>query len=294
MPPGGERGAGIDPGPDAPALFIVDGPPVIAEDRWRARVRPTAHARGPWDHGLLHGGPVCGLAAHAAEQVAGPGLHCARLTLELLAGVPLEPLAVTAVMTKPGRRTQLIDVTIGDARSGRIAARAFTQWAMPGPGHPLAGPVPVRPREAASPWRDAHLDYPRPGFNCDAAELRYVVGSNEQAGPATIWIRLVTRLVDTGPLTPLTQVATAADLAAAAGWEPAPDGSPGINPDLTLQLGRYPTGPWIALAAVNRRWEGGVGFNDAVVYDGRSRLGTILQTLVTSPWALTGPDTPSG
>ncbi|MFV0257200.1 MAG: thioesterase family protein [Acidimicrobiales bacterium] len=288
-------GAGIDPGPAAPALFTTDGPPATAEGRWHARVRPTDHARGPWDHELLHGGPVCGLAAHAAERLAGPRLHCARLTVELLAGVPLEPLEVTATMAKPGRRTQLIDVTVVRAATGRVVARAFTQWAVPGAGDPPAGPVPARPPVTATPWQEPHLDYPRPGFNCDAAELRYTVGSNEQPGPATIWVRLVSRLVDTAPLTALTQVATAADLAAAAGWEPAPDGSPGINPDLTLQLGRYPTGSWIGLAALNRRWDGGVGFNDAVVYDDRSRLGTILQTLVTSPWALaTAPDTPTG
>ena len=266
---------------DARALFTV----VERHSAATVRVMPTDYSRGPWDHGFLHAGPIAGLAAWAAEHCvveqlveASPGMVCSRLTVELLSAVPQATLEVTAVVAKPGNRSRVVDVTM--TQEGVTMVRATSQWLRPTIGWEANdGGPPGRPDEVASPG-SGEFDYSRPGFNCDAAELRYVSGSNEESGSGTIWIRLTSPVVAGEPTSPLGRVATVADLAAAVGWELGPHGASYINPDLTLQLSRYPAGPWIALAARNRRASHGVGYNDALLYDDEGSFGRVLQSLV--------------
>lgn len=249
----------------------------------QARVLPGPYGRGPWDHGLLHGGPVGGLAGWAAESMIGPdeGLLCSRLTVELLSGVPLAPLEVAATVAKPGRRSRVIDVSV--VCDGRRVMRATSQWILPSLGWDTpAKPPPPRPEHRSDP-ADADFEYPRPGFNCDAAELRFVAGSTEESGPGLIWARLTSPLMAGFPLTPLVRAATLADLAAAVGWEHGPDDASFINPDITLQLNRHLDGPWIAIEAANQRAAGGAAFNEATLADDRGPFGRVLQSLVESP-----------
>src|SRR5580704_17406670 len=85
------------------ALFHPDG------DRWV----PTDFSRGPWSPDALHGGPVAALIARAVSSVpSDEPLHVARLTVELLRPVPVVPLTVTASLSPPGRKVQLVDVTV--------------------------------------------------------------------------------------------------------------------------------------------------------------------------------------
>jgi len=277
-------GIGLDdPAADDRALFVPAGPPAPAS----ARVLPSDYGRGPWDHGLLHGGPVVGLAAWAAERLVarsetGP-LLCARLTVELLRGVPADELEVAATVAKAGRRATVVDVTVH--HDAKLIARATSQWLARSDGWDSDGPpAPARPEVAAVP-DDGDFDYPRPGFNCDAAELRYVTGSNEESGPGVIWARLTSPLLAGVTTSPFVALATLADLAAAAGFERGPDDAAFINADITLQLNRYPIGDWIALDARNHRARGSVAFNEAHVYDDRGGFGRILQSLVEAPSA---------
>ena len=65
----------VDPSPDAVSTWL-----------------PTDLARGPWDPGALHGGPVAALLARAAEPLLEP-LQPVRLTVELLRPVPMDVFA---------------------------------------------------------------------------------------------------------------------------------------------------------------------------------------------------------
>ncbi len=291
--PGAASSAGAGPGEradDERALFRLlagwsagEGP--FGGPALKASVLPGPYGRGPWDHGLLHGGPVGGLAGWAAEQAvpAADGLLCCRLTVELLSGVPaMEPIEVTATVVKPGRRSRAVDVTA--TSGGRAVMRATSQWVLPSAGWDTpAGPAPARPVGPSDPSLNPEVDYPRPEFNCDAAELRFVSGSTESSGPAVVWARLTSPLMAGQPLTPLVMAATVADLAAAAGWEHEPDQPAFINPDLSLHLNRYPQGPWICIDARNHRSAGAVAFNEATFSDDRGPFGRVLQSLVEAP-----------
>jgi Acyl-CoA thioesterase N-terminal domain len=155
------------------ALFERDGSTLL----------PTTLCRGPWDHGCLHGGAVCGAVGWALEQArADDALVLARATVEIRSMVPLGPLRTDGMVVKPGRRTQVIEATLTNDTG--VVARATSQWVLP---HPREAPsarqaVPARPAWAADPGAVAGFDYPRPGFNCDAVELRPLHGTTETAG----------------------------------------------------------------------------------------------------------------
>ena len=77
------------------ALFVADGDALV----------PTDLARGPWDPNALHGGPTSALLARAIESCPTDGVafEVARLTVELLRPVPVEPLLVEADPRTLGR-----------------------------------------------------------------------------------------------------------------------------------------------------------------------------------------------
>jgi hypothetical protein len=237
---------------------------------------------------MLHGGPVCGLAAAATEGLAGDGLLCARMTVELHRPVGLDPITVAARVVKPGRRARVVDA--GLVQGGRVVVRAMSQWVQgdgaegaPGPGP--APPPPVRP---VLPGDD--FDYPRPGFNCDAVEIASVRGSTEESGPGQVWVRLAVPLVAGEPTSRWAATATLSDLVAAAAWEEPPGGGSFINADVTLQLNRLPAGEWIFLDARSHPSGGLVGFNEAVLADHLGPIGRVLQTVVQSPFEMPSRD----
>ena len=258
------------------ALFIPDGELLV----------PTELARGPWDLGALHGGPMSGLAGWAVERAAPTGLQLTRLTVELWSAVGLEPLSVAATVAKPGRRMAIVDA---EARQGgRVVMRATSMWGAANGGPPVAAmpaELPVRPSEPFDPSAGA-FDYPRPGFNCDAVELRPVSGNTEDPGPGVIWLRVRQPVVAGSELTPLQAVSCASDLGAAVGWEPSTTGQAMINPDITLQLTRHPTGPWLLFASQIHLTPAGLGFMETTVSDDEGPFGRILQTQLESPYQL--------
>lgn len=119
---------------------------------------PTALSRGPWSPDALHGGPVAALLAREVERAGEPpgdpdGPVLVRLTVELLRPVPFDPLTVRSAVVRPGRKVQLVDVTVraGDmevawARGLRIRRLADGSWPAP----PQVG----SPDEVVTPSRE--------------------------------------------------------------------------------------------------------------------------------------------
>ena len=82
---------------------------------------------------------------------------------------------------------------------------------------------------------------------------------------------------------PLLMALTLADLGIAVGWEHSPFGAGFINPDVTVQLNRYPVGEWLLFASRVHAAANGVGFCETVLSDDHGLIGRILQTLVETP-----------
>jgi hypothetical protein len=56
-----------------------------------------------------------------------------------------------------------------------------------------------------------------------------------------------------------------------------------INPDLTVTVHRLPVGEWVAVDAVTRFEDLGIGTAEADLYDEQGRLGRAVQTLLLDP-----------
>lgn len=261
------------------ALFEPDG------DRWR----PTDAARGPWDRNALHGGPVAALVARAAERCdAEHPVHVARLTVELLRPVPLEPLAVSAAVVRPGRKVQLVDVEV--AAGGRPVAWAralrIRTLADPDPvlGGPPAGPVPGHDADAPAGPDTAVASPPMTddyrAFHNVGAELRFEEGRFDHLGPSRVWVRLRVPVVAGEPPSPLQRVAAAADFGNGVSAVVPFDRYVFINPDLTVSVERPAAGEWIGLDASTRLGVPGVGVATSSLWDVHGPIGRATQSLV--------------
>ena len=99
--------------PLPPAMFLTDGDGFVG----------TALARGPWDEGAAHGGPVAALIGRAVERYdPDPTLVTVRYTIELLRPVPLAGIVVRTTTVRPGRRVRLDEAELSDSFDNPIDA----------------------------------------------------------------------------------------------------------------------------------------------------------------------------
>lgn len=162
---------------------------------------------------------------------------------------------------------------------------------LAGPGE-RAGPVPgvvARPEQTSNPGAHPDMVYPRPGFNCDAVELRPIRSTTEDEGPGLIWVRLRQPVVDGQETSPTLAMMTLSDFGIAVGWQRSPGGADFINADVTLQINRPPIGPWVLFASRVHASAAGYGFCETVLADDAGLLGRILQSLVEAPPTLGSP-----
>jgi hypothetical protein len=239
----------------------------------------TALSRGPWDDRSAHGGPVAALIGREVERFdPDPDLVTVRFTIELLRPVPLALLRLETTILRPGKRVRLLGVSI--TADGTEVARAVVlrvrctptdvARAAPEIGTPL--PAPETCPLAAS------LIEGRVGIT-SAVDLRSVMGSALEPGPATYWFRVHAPLVDDEPITPLTRALIAADFGNGIASVVSVQTHVFINPDLTVHLHRLPEGEWVANAA--RTWlePGGAAVAEATLSDLGGPIGRAVQTL---------------
>ncbi len=277
-------------------------------------VEATAMTRGPWGHEIIHGGSICGLLGWAIETELHKNctdsylerLLCTRLTVEILSGVPVCELAVHAQIIKIGKRTAMVDASFwrADDPDKTVLARATSQWLMTNLGsvdtfanehsqalraaYKTEDNVPAMPDVANDPTAGGDLEYPRPGFNVDAVELRSVSGSTEDPGPGVVWVRLAQPLVAGEQPSKFAHIATLSDMGAAVGWDNTPDGGSYINTDVTLQLLRLPITDWVLFESSTISVGNGVAANHTNIYDEVGKVGWVLQSKVEAPFQLRG------
>lgn len=313
---------------------------------------PTDLARGPWSVDALHGGPVAALVARAVEQLAGElGAHRARtaarviagdehagapersahtdhlpdtmmatrLTVELIRPVPVAPLTVTAAVTRPGRKVQLVEARVTAAGRDVVWARAVLlrrhgdpHWpgaqgtasndrsgdvrdprTNPPSSHtprastteddqlPTGGPAIFKmPVGPEQAERQLGLTDAYPAFHNVGAELRFVDGTFDTLGPSTVWIRLRAPVVPGELPSPLQRAAAAADFGNGVSAVLPFEQWRFINPDLTVVLHRPPIGQWVGLQARTDLGVPGVGVATSVLWDTQGTIGSATQTLV--------------
>lgn len=248
------------------AFYSVDGGSVV----------PSELTRGPWDPNAQHAGPPSALLARALEQCESrEGSRIGRVTVEILAPVPIAPLTVSARVVRPGRSVELLEASLtgpeGDlmrARGWRLAESDITaDWERedPPPGREGAEALDFFPTGESVGWHTG-------------MEIVFARGSFLEPGPATVWMRPRVALVEGEPISPLQRVLLAADggngVSAPLDWADFIF----INTDLTVHLLRPPEGEWVCLDSVTHVH--GLGMTDTALWDERGRIGRAAQTLL--------------
>jgi len=253
------------------AFYVSDGGAFVS----------TELTRGPWDPGSQHAGPPAALIGRALERATEPGWFIGRVTFEILRPVPIAPLRVEVETLRPGRSVELLGAALRDA-DGEELIRAHA-WRLA--ERPLEIPVGLPQGARSVPGPEAGAERPffdtgQPVGYHTAMEYRFVAGSFQDLGPATVWMRMRHPLVDDEDPSPLQRLLAAADTGNGASATLDLAGHLFINVDLSVHIHRLPVGEWICLDAVTVPQPNGVGIAESALHDERGPIGSALQTLL--------------
>ncbi|MDT5181706.1 MAG: hypothetical protein QOJ95_5904 [Mycobacterium sp.] len=257
------------------SFFVTDGNGYV----------PTSLGRGPWGPSLA-GNYIGGLLGRAVEQaVDDVDLHPARLTVDLLRPVLLQPVRVRSSVVRDGRRLRLVDavMTQNDVMVARASAlflrrsehSADTVWTTP-------VTMPAIPPEPDEPT--GNLPMFLHAFGRDPVGGSPGVGITEwrHDGQKFAWVRETNLLVDDEPLSPFTRTVIAADITSSlSNWGTA--GLQFINADYTVTLSRLPEGDYIGLAAMTHYAQAGVATGTATLFDEKGPIGSGVATALVNP-----------
>ncbi len=259
-------------GPDA--FFVTDGERFVA----------TPHTRGPWSSELQHAGPPSALLARAIElEVADDqALVVTRITVELLAPIPIGIFEIQTNALRAGRKVRRIDATLTTggravARATGLAVRTTHLDAPPAPD-PAARPDPP---ERGEPYKFPVIIAEAVGYAA-AVEARRVAGATQEGGVAA-WLRSRVALVSGEPVSPLQRVMIAADSGNGVAVPLDPRRFTFVNADLVVAMHRPAIGEWVCLDAVTARGPAGIGLTETRLWDVQGPVGRACQTLLIEP-----------
>ncbi len=251
------------------AIYRVDG----------NRVEVSPNAAGPWDPLMQHGSAPAGLAVWAAEAITTPvPMRIARVTVDLMRPVPLQPLTLEREVLREGRKIQLCAVRL--SADGVVVAAASVlkvkSQALPLPPDivdlPVELPGPDRSREETELFSSSAFVG---GMSVRSARGRFGV-----KGPGAIWYRVDRPLVAGAAVSQAMRAVIAADFCN--GTSAALDFREWIfiNADLTVSMAREPLGEWILLDADCWIGPDGAGLAMARLADTCGYFGRAVQSLV--------------
>ena len=246
---------------------------------------PSAMTRGPW--GVAMGGQIVGGLLGWGIERSGidPDFQPARLTVDLLRPVLLEPVQIHTSVQREGRRLKLVDGTL--VQNERTVARASALFLRRGEhpeGEVWSAPMEMPPLPTGSD-----------GFPADMPFLIWGYGATLQGSPGIAageweqshsqkfaWTRLFRPMVHGYPLTPLVRLAFIGDVTSSlTHW--GTGGLRYINADYTVTASRLPDGEYIGLAAQSHYSTAGVATGSATLFDRHGPIGTSSALALAQP-----------
>jgi Thioesterase-like superfamily len=248
------------------AFFTADGDSYV----------PGHWTRGPW--GQTMGGQVVGgLLGWALDSHGDAAFQPARLTVDLLRPVLIEPVSISTAVLREGRRIKLVDGEL--LQSGRVVARASALFLRRGgepDGEVWSAPVRMPTAPVDSDGRESETPFSIWTYSAasDTGTLGISGPEWEQAGAQKFaWTRLFRPMVAGHPLTPFTRAAFAGDIISSlTHW--GTGGLRYINADYTVAVSRLPEGEYIGLAAQSHYGNDGVATGSATLFDHLGAIGT--------------------
>jgi acyl-coenzyme A thioesterase PaaI-like protein len=242
---------------------------------------PNEIAQGGW--GPTLGGQVVGglLAREIDRATVDADLQPARLTVDILRRVSMEPVRVHALLVRSGRRMQAIDATI--TQGDEVVARASALYLRRGPQPdddvwttPITmPPLPEKPDE----WPESLPMFVQPyGRNPDTDGAGFAW---QHDGRRYAWVYDFRELVKGEKLTPFVRAAMAVDVTASL-TNFGKSGLRFINADYTMLLSRLPEGEFIGMASLTHYGDGGVATATASLFDARGPIGNGVSTAIAN------------
>lgn len=244
----------------------------------------TPLANAGWYEEGQHGGALSALiVGHVDRLPTLAPMQIARVTVEIFRVVPLVPLTIEAEVVREGKRIQKIRAEVLDPE-GTLLSMASVQrlrvadLPLPAdaetPGLALLGPD--ESGEAGSYWGVGEAG--KTMFHRSAIEVREIHGGFYDPGPGAVWIRPSVPIIAGEPISPAQRAVIVADFCNGVSRSLGDDWV-FMNSDLTVHIGRYPTGDWIALDAESHYSELGRGVATGSLWDEKAWVGRSAQTL---------------
>src|SRR5262249_17968706 len=151
-----------------------------------------------------HAGPPAALLGRELELLPDAAdFEIGRMTFEILRSVPIAPVRVSARITRPGRRVQLLEAEL--SVDGEVLMMA-SAWRIRrgGVGLPPAAAAPDPPPPGPEGGREGDF-FPtaqEDGYHT-AMEAQFQSGGFMEVGPATVWMRMRQPLVSGEDPSPL-------------------------------------------------------------------------------------------
>jgi len=244
----------------------------------------TPATAGPWGPDAQHAGPPSALLARAIERAdgGGEGWRLARISVDILGSVPLEPLRIEVRTVRPGRSVALLEAVASVDGRPMLVARGWRHRLGPD-----SAPATVPPVDEATEPADLPAELVRTemlGMHVDgyvsAIDWRYQEGHFEQIGPSRAWARQRIPLVAGEEPSPWQRALVVADSGNGMSFVADPSRWPAINSELTVHLFRDPVGEWIHLDARTHVEPGGGATATTDLGDVRGPVGRGAQALL--------------
>jgi len=252
--------------------------------RKAGQIVPNEAALSPWANDRLHGGAVQGLLAHGARAAAlesgnAEGFQLTRLTADLFAPVPNQPLDLAVTHLRNGGRVKAIQVSI--MASGQEVSRGTALFMRRGEGtyRDLDETVPTGPEGLPTRGLISERRIPkmRPGFHLKV-ETRWP--ERKPGQPKAIWFRMPLPLFTDEALDPTIAAVALSDfnsgVSSIMAYE---DGrrTAHINADATIYFERAPVGDWFCIVADHQSDADAINISQATHHDVKGRFARSIQ-----------------
>jgi len=246
----------------------------------------TRLAAAEWYPDGQHGGVVSALIASVVESIPSlTPMEISRVTVELFRVVPVSMLEAVVEIVREGKRIQTCEVRLYDGATevARGLVQRLRTTSLDFPTHYDSGLRSPRGPDGLEDLAFADVvplpDTGQITFGRGALTLREATGSVAAPGPATVWFKFDTALVDGEETSPTQRAILAADFSN--GLSRFADGTEWVfmNSDLSIHLARPPIGDWIALDGESIWHRGGRGVATSHLFDAQGPIGRATQTL---------------